>query len=368
MKHFPGIGFKLVSTTLLLLLLAPASATEEQQTRQSLKLVDEVIVPAYQSLVESTGSLAASASSFCENPDKRGLDALQQQFQSTVDSWQSVQWLRKGPAEFSFRHRRLALWPDKHNTGPRQVRNLLRQQDPSALEANSFAAGSVAIQGIPALERLLFASEALDKFTNPDNTYRCRYLVTITANLHRIATALDNDWTTFYRDAMATPGGDNSFFELPKGVTSEFMSQLVTQLQFILEQKLERPLGIDPSIADNPITPEALDPRPRRAENWRSQRALKNIRINLTVLNQVYAIALEPLIPTPATARQIGSAFADAEQKFGVLPDQLEKALSTDPGALLAAYTALDQLYQLAEKTLPAALDIPLGFNGLDGD
>src|SRR3546814_21005019 len=76
-----------------------------------------------------------------------------------MDAWTAVQHLRFGPSLLFLRYDRIEFWPDKRGVVRRHLSQLLSEQDAEALQTRTFANGSVAVPGFPALERLLFARD-----------------------------------------------------------------------------------------------------------------------------------------------------------------------------------------------------------------
>ena len=113
-----------------------------------------------------------------------------------MDDWQSLQWLRAGPAERFLRYYRFQIWPDRHGTVARQIRKLLRDETINVLDEKRFVQSSVAIQGLPAMEWLLFEQEQTDQafVYNGSPTFRCHFLKAISANLKNISSGLLADW------------------------------------------------------------------------------------------------------------------------------------------------------------------------------
>src|SRR5690606_3610781 len=113
-------------------------------------------------------------------------------------------------------------WPDRHNQITRQLARLLSAADDDALQPGRFATATVALQGLPALERLLFAQ------SSPLGAYGCRLASTIAANLGTIAGEVVDQWRGIAPDQ-----------DLAEGL----VDGLMTQLQIIVDLKLLRPLG-----------------------------------------------------------------------------------------------------------------------------
>src|SRR5690606_16104746 len=140
----------------------------------------------------------------------------------------------------------------------------------------------------------------------------------------------------------------------------DFMKALVEPVRRIKEQKLDAVLGANLAAA-----------RPRRAENWRAERELRNIKLNVQSLEQLFTAAEPPLssVLQPADVEIIDAAFATVLGSLDAQPDSLAAALQDEAGhaALLTVATQLDALFEALEGALKNT-DLYLGFNSLDGD
>lgn len=320
------------------------------------RVVDDHLIPRYQQLATASAALADSAKALCTRPDEEHIAAARQAYQGAMDAWQGISHLRFGPVELLLRYHRFQLWPDKRNTGGRQLGQMLAGADPTVLEAERFAQASVAVQGFSALERLWFGSEPVDG-------YRCALSRAIADNLATMSGEIVGEWTggqAPYRQQMLQPGGSDAAFESHLAVSSQLLNNLDTQLQAILEQKLGRPL-------------DAGRLRPKRGESWRSGRSLRNIALNLAALRELYLTGFAPLLADdPAKKsldRRVRAAFAAAETAAAIERPLAE--LAGDPAgraALDGLQSRMRVLKGLVGGELPQALDIPLGFNSLDGD
>ena len=71
------------------------------------------------------------------------------------------------------RYERFAFFPDVHGTGARQIRGFLVSQDEALLKPGALAGQSAAVQGLPALESLLFSGKAALIQPAPPEPFRC---------------------------------------------------------------------------------------------------------------------------------------------------------------------------------------------------
>jgi predicted lipoprotein len=263
-----------------------------------------------------------------------------------MDAWMAAQHIRFGPAMRGDRHVRIQYWPDKHNQLTRHLARLTAAADPAVLEPERFAGVSVAIQGLPAMERLLFGDEGrLDG-------YACKYLTAIAGNLEGIAASLVEDW-------QAYPVGPET--------ADGLVDSLMTQLQVIAELKLERVVEDRPGKA-----------RPRRAESWRSARSARNIRINLKAIADLYSggqgadlrSAVAAVDEGAGTLEALDDAFAVAARMAGRLGDGLEPATGDGQERRIADFLVIHihAMREQVAQTVAPALGVTLGFNALDGD
>lgn len=331
-------------------------------------VVNEHIIPRYQHLVEATAELEKHSRKFCAAPDEGGLADLRAEFQRTMDAWMAIQHVRFGPVELYLRYNRFQLWPDKHNTAERQLSKALAEQDAAQLADDKFPYASVALQGLSAYERLLFDGDAnSERFLGVgQDGYPCRLLEAIAHNLARMSADVQREWATgasSYRDIVFDAEHGNSYFESSAEFSARMLNNLYTSLQFIVDQKLLSPLGST-----------AAEANPRRAESWRSRRSLRNITLNLEAAESLYLIAysapLKADVRNAGLDREIREAFGRALNAALDIRQPLYDALQSESGrqSVERLLTAASELKRLLGGPLPAALDLSLGFNSLDGD
>ena len=99
----------------------------------------------------------------CKAPGDDTLKSAQQQFAALTAAWARIQYISFGPIFEHQRAFRIEYWPDKRNVVGRQLAEVLKKQDHAALEPERFATTTVGVQGLPALERLLFGDDALER-------------------------------------------------------------------------------------------------------------------------------------------------------------------------------------------------------------
>jgi len=355
---------------LALLAVSPASGAESVDFGAiNRAVIDGQIIPGYRQLAAATAGLDKASGSFCGGPTEDRLSELRQEHNKALDAWMAVQHVRFGPVELFMRNFRIQFWPDKRGRSGKHLSGLLAEADPEAVSPDSFANGSVAVQGFPALERLLFDDDGtLAAFTDPvPGAFRCRVLTAITANLATIATELLEDWTGGdepFRDRLVSPDPDGRVYASHKDVAAALLNDFATALQGIRDLKLLPALG------------ESLESaRPRLAESWRSRRSMGSVVTNLEAVRTLYSgadgIGLGlALADDGAVDRQIRGLLDSALDTARSVSLPLHEAVS-DPAArdrVVALAAVIRALQETALPALVAALDMPVGFNSLDGD
>lgn len=313
------------------------------------RYAQSIVLPAFAALSKATQIMAAAAASGCANSQAPDLAALQATYHSLADAWADAQMFRLGPLADGQRAERFAYWPERRNVIDKQLSALLAADDTMSLDAARLGGSSVAVQGIPALERLLYRDDALP----PTG---CAVIRAIAGNLVAIATDAEAAW----KDAAAQPA---PFAANATEATTQFYTNLLTLLQIVADQKIGAPLGGDVAAA-----------RPKSAEQWRSGRSMRNIRRNLAATQGAFFNpgGFATLLPPDQAqlADNLKKAFADAQAAAEKAGDDLPADVADESRRHLVTelLVKLNHLRDLLRQDVPPVIGITLGFNELDGD
>lgn len=323
----------------------------------NLAVTDQHVLPGYNRFAEATATLVPAAAALCAAPTTDTMTALQESYHAALDAWQGVAHIQFGPVTYFNWNFRLQFWPDDNGTGARQIDALLAAADSAQLDAAIFERQSVGVQGFPALERLLFETDALAQLQA--QPYRCQLVQAISGNLAAIAGGIAQRWSGEFRAVIASPQQSGQF-ENAQDATVDFYKALVESVRRYQQQKLEPVLG------------ESLQQvRERRAESWRSQRSLRNLKLDVAALQHMFTAgtpALSSALPADDVAL-IDAAFATLQQTLAPLPDDFTPLLADENGhaQLTVVVAQFDVLFEALEAALKRT-DLYLGFNSLDGD
>lgn len=344
-----------------------------QRGRLTLILEDlayAVAVPQYQAMTGAFADLQGATAAFCAARDAAGLETARAAWRHAMETWLTASTVDLGPIGDDNRSLRIEFWPDANNNVPRAVDQMLQRDD--ALSAEILARQSVAAQGLPALERLLFDPEidTLTAFTSGERAARrCVYAQAIAGNLLAIAQQVEAGWTADggYAAQLASAGRGSNVFATRESAIDEVVNGLVTTLSVVRGNRIADSLGGD----------TAAEAKPFRAESVASGNSLANI-----------SAVLRGVASSLGAGPQFGfqhylqdsNRDALAAQLFGEI-DTLQSLAVSIPVPLADAVQddaqrprvveMLDHattLTKLVETDLSQAMDVTIGFNENDGD
>lgn len=355
----------------LLFLLAaaalPAVAAEpppEAELRRiTAATVERQIRPGFDALAEAAAAQERALQALCDAPSPAALAAARQAFADTLQAWSRVEFLRLGPMTEANRADRILFWPDRKGITLRQVQAALAKEDPALPTPEGMAAASVALQGLPALEYLLWGDGA-DALAQPPAGYRCTLAAAVGASIARIAIAAAAEWRdpAGFSAILLQPGPDNPMFRTAAEAASRIADIPGTGMHGVQDQKLRPWLGSDAATA-----------QPARAPFRRSGLTALALQANVEGIGRLAELSgLSAAVQArdPALQAAIATVQGNLVAALADLPVPLAEA-ATDPAqrsavnriALLVA-----RLRGLLQDEMPAALGLKLMFNAYDGD
>jgi predicted lipoprotein len=333
----------------------PAAVSDvkaQDQRAMALELAEKFVVPAYQDLAKAADAQESAWKGFCKKPSKAGIDGLKKAYNDAADAWARIEFVRYGPIGENFRYERMAYWPERKNAVARSLAKAIRE--PDKLTPERFKQASVAVQGLSAMERLLYDDGATDALlSGPEAARRCEIGQAISLSVATIAGEALEGW-------RGKGGMIDTLKTADEATVRETVSRLGTDLlgvyQAIGDLKLDAVTGMNPSEA-----------RPTLAETWRSGRSARAIAENFAGVK-----AMTEVIVGDDTehGEKVLAAIQRAHDEAAGLPAPLgemaedEKARPKLTELRQSVRTARD----LSGAYIPARLGIVIGFNSLDGD
>ena len=326
---------------------------DEDWTAINIAVTDDLVIPAYQELESRSVALITASANFCSALSDSNLNALKNAYQQTMNAWQGVQHIQFGPITYFNWNFRLQYWPDERGATGRQLDALIASQDDAILTSDIFARQSIGVQGLPALEIILYEDDALSQFQN--NDYLCSLALTIARNINEVSSGVTQRWVDEYRDLVLDPV-EGGFYEDAEDLSIEFLKALQEAIAKIRDLKLAPALGDSFTSARN-----------RFAESWRSGNSLANIKNNILSLESLFSAYTAAFYTEDVTA--VNAVFRDLAHYLAALPNSLSVALADESqyAQLQTLHSEIEALHEALETALKNT-DLYLGFNSLDGD
>ncbi len=339
-------------------------ATEDDYAGAVEQTIRIYVVPAYRDLVDATGKLTNAVRDYCAAPDPNSDKTLDDAFAGTLSAWSAVDFLHFGPMGSEGRYERFAFWPDVHGTGARQLRQFLASEDPKLVAPGTLAKQSAAVQGLPALEVLLYSGDKALLHASAPAAYRCSLASAIADNLNGIASDVLTAWTREkgWSVLMQNPGPDNPVYRTHAEATTEFLKAILTALEQMRDQRIMPAVGEKPEDAKASRAPYAL-----------SGHAMAYLEAGSTALQRfVSATGLLEMLPEDQDGYAASALFefSNLDNALRAAGPSIDSALA-DPklrSKLSYATIVLASLRDLFQKHIAVAAGLSPGFNSLDGD
>lgn len=304
--------------------------------------LDRHILPSLSAFAEAAADLDRVAQADCRP------DAVSPAFHAAFDAWMIIADLRIGPSETGALS--IAFWPDSRGFTGRTLSQFIADEDPVAFDPDGYAEVSIAARGVFALEALLFDPGFADY---AHDSYTCALVQAIATDLDRQAEALEAAWNDGFTTTLRTAGaaGNATYLEESEALRALY-TQLLSGLEFTADQRLGRPMGT------------FEQPRPTRAEAWRSGRSLRNVLLSVDAA-QALALALadRELPETDAAAARVHELAARvADPGFRGVTDPQERL------HVEVVQQGVRALRGAIETEIGTPLGIAPGFNSQDGD
>ncbi len=356
MRFWLAAALVMVSGPALALPLHPTGRAVVAQS------IEDVIRPGFDAYQTQTQALVVSAGSDCGVSAER-LEALRTQFKSAVVAWSQVELYRVGPLLEEDRSDRTLFWPDRKGIALKQVQQMLASEDATALDPLTLRQKSVAVQGLAALEFVLFGTGSEEMATGAA-AFRCHYAQAIARLLNQTASELVDAWEE--------QGGISTRLTFPSDMDPEFRDDdevrralvglLAHGVEATRDQRILPFLGRDGGLS-----------KPKSAPFWRSGMTMGSIAGDFEGLKRLFeASELGAYLPTEDA--EIGVKILDGFDLIlsdaALVTGPIDGALSdaAQRAALERIVAESQQVGTLLGEDLPAALGLSVGFSSLDGD
>ncbi|MDG5499415.1 imelysin family protein [Marinobacter sp. BGYM27] len=330
----------------VLILPGIVSAQDESPRQQWQK----GIAAAYSDLASTSQSLANTTRRYCQAPSDAGRTTLVDSWRKAYTAWQAVRYVDFGPIEQNSRAWQLQFWPDSKNLIARKANYWLGQDAP--VTADQVNSDSVALQGFPAMEYLLFDQQPAKRGHALPEAQACSLAVAIAEHIQTTSQSLSDDWAAF------TP-----HYVEGEQYTATTVKAALNGVEIIQDKRLAAPMGLRGNGSRNGYLADA----------WRSGESLTTIKASIKGLQTSFlpgAVTLLKQNDQAKLATKLSRQFERTLKEFDALPHALAPLLETDDGyrKLQGLFIEVSQLDQIINNNVAPALGITRGFNSSDGD
>ena len=259
-RPFLAVAAVLLSTASAGALPAHAAFDHEGLAVQAL---EGHIRPGYDAFKRMTGELRTALETACKAHDVKADAPVKAAFRNVVLAWSRVEHLKFGPILENNRNERIVFFPDRQKIGERQVQQILVKQDATALSVTELLQKSVAVQGLTALEVLLYAKPAETYLAaTPEATFACGYATAVAQNMAQIATDVATAWAKdgSYTALWLKPGDENPLFKTSTGPTAELLTAFRNGISNARDAKLLPSLGLKKTGVNGTLAPKSKPP------------------------------------------------------------------------------------------------------------
>ncbi|MCF3640784.1 hypothetical protein LXM94_12480 [Rhizobium sp. TRM95111] len=343
---------------------APAAALNQAAIPKVLeRAVDGFIRPGYRDLKTATAGLGNAMQALCVTPSDATLEAARNGFDAVVARWSHIEIVRVGPALEANRFERFLFYPDRKGTGLKQVQALLAKPDESATVAANLKGKSVAMQGLGALEFVLFGTGS-ETLVQDAAGFRCRYGAAVAGNLDVVAGELSAAWEQpdGVQSAWKHPGPDNPVYRDDGEAVAGLLGILVHGVEAVKDQRLR---------AFYPGPGERT--RPKSAIYWRSANTFPSIAGNVEGIRDLWqAAGMAELLDEDA--RSLAGSIEFLERSIirmaRSIDSPVEQFVDTPDGQAKLDYLVLNtnDLLERLNRDYGGAVGLGAGFSFADGD
>lgn len=327
------------------------------------RVIDKYVLPRFTALSDTTAKLASTLDRTCAGDEKAAANVTKD-YADAVLAWGAVEFLRVGPLSQVGRPERFDFWPDPRGVTQRQVAALASKRDATALDPSALSKKSAAVQGLSALEVLLYDNQHPITGDNEAARYRCGLARAMAQSTHALAAEILTEWQgdAGWRQRMVSPKPDDERYKSAEEPAADFARALITGLQMIQDRE------IAPMIAALQ-TPD----KPPRLPFSRSGLSARYAAAGVASAKALYdTMDLARRMPSDKAwmPRWINSAFQrlsrDAPSAIEGIPDAKNNPERARDLRMVRFH--IEGIRKLVGREIAPLAGLTIGFNELDGD
>lgn len=343
---------------------AENSKPSKPEIERVLKLtVNNIVRPALLSFSNSANAMSSSMKELCTNPSMKKLENSRAAFKQVAIAWGGIEHFRSGLILEENRLERILFYPDRKSTGLKQVQRRLLNKDVTLTDLKSMQTKSVAVQGLGAIEFLLFGS-GYEELKTSSGSFRCDFAKTASQNVEAISNEVLTSWNggSAYTKGWMNAGTSNSVFANEQEAINELLGILVHGLGAVRDIRIG---GF--------LNKEAKYDRPKSALLWRSQSTVPVLKANFEMLEALmvkgglYSLVKEDL---NGTVNSLQFEFMQINYALNSIEPPIVDALQDEDQRkkLVFLKNSLGYLIERIDGEFALMLGLSSGFSFSDGD
>lgn len=334
------------------------------------QMLEKYIRPGYERFKSRTVILQTTLDKVCRQHDEAGRPAIKAAFRDVLVAWGRIEYLRMGPVVEADRDDRIVSWPDQLELGKRQLLTIIGKRDQAVLRLDGLRKKDVAVQGLTALEVLLFGKMSGDLLKDSgDGRFMCGYARTIAANLSDMAQKIVAGWSDggSFTAIWLKAGPQNTLYKSPSGQSNAILKAYSFGLGNLREVKLLDPIKAMLTNRNN-----------KHAKRLRPEFAASGFAITMMIANiegilQMFdegGLAERLAVDEPETADLVRGELRAAIKKARRLEKLGEKAFvdKTVSKKLIKIGLPLKTALFAGGQALATEMGLVLGYTSDDGD
>ncbi len=214
------------------------------------RTLEDHIRPGYARLSAATATLAQALTQFCDGTSGADRSVVVTAFDGVVTAWGRIEHIDFGPITSDNRRERFYYWPDRRGIGAQQVAKALRSGDETVTDPERLIGKSVALQGLGALEAILFSDPAAHR----PGSHACRFSRAVAGAVDRLVKAVVGEWSDpqGFAARWLAPGPGNAVYLKPAETTLALAKAYDRGIERIRDTRIAGPLGFTPQQRKSP--------------------------------------------------------------------------------------------------------------------
>jgi predicted lipoprotein len=227
------------------------------------QVLEQHIRPLHADLADKADKLRLTLTAACQSRGADDGNAIKTAFRDLVLAWSRTEHLRFGPVTDRNRFERVMYWPDRQRIGERQVSQILSKREPTATSAAELGKRSVAVQGLTALEVVLYGQGGSTILSETaEARFACGYATAIATGISAIAKEIVSEWAdgASFTALWLEPGEQNPVYKASSDRTIELLKAYRVGIYNARDMKLLPSLGLKRIARRGQLAPKSRPP------------------------------------------------------------------------------------------------------------